>query len=172
MRIQDLDKRDRPREKALKYGIETLETAELLALIIGHGIKNYSALDMAHSLLSRYTLEQISLLSYSEWKEEKGFQDPQIWKIMASIELGKRMLSYTHSESEVMRSASDVVLKYLPLYANKEQEYMVLIMLNSRNRILGEKVIFQGTSNELSVSISEVFTHLVRKNAKKILCSS
>lgn len=48
MRIQDLDKRDRPREKALKYGIETLETAELLALIIGHGIKNYSALDMAH----------------------------------------------------------------------------------------------------------------------------
>ena len=44
---------------------------------------------------------------------------------------------------------------------------MVLIMLNSRNRILGEKVIFQGTSNELSVSISEVFTHLVRKNAKK-----
>lgn len=167
MRIQDLDKRDRPREKALKYGIETLETAELLALIIGHGIKNYSALDMAHSLLSRYTLEQISLLSYSEWKEEKGFQDPQIWKIMASIELGKRMLSYAHSESEVMRSASDVVLKYLPLYANKEQEYMVLIMLNSRNRILGEKVIFQGTSNELSVSISEVFTHLVRKNAKK-----
>lgn len=167
MRIQDLDQRDRPREKAKKYGVESLENAELLALIIGHGVKNFSALEIAHSLLARYSLEQIERLSYSEWKEEKGFQDPQILKIMGALELGKRVLTYKNSHNEIMNTAEDVAQKYLPIYRLKEQEHMVIIMLNSRNKILGEEVVFLGTANEITVSPSEIFTRLIRKNAKK-----
>ncbi len=165
MRIKDMNKAERPREKAKRYGLDSLDDAELIALILGHGIKNYSALDLARSLLSRYTIEELFQLSYGEWKKEKGFQDPQIWRFLATYELIKRMVKQT-SSSDIKLTTENVIKKYQLELRDCPQETLIVVMGNHHRRLITEKVLLKGTSNELLLSINDLFSLLIRQNAR------
>ncbi len=166
MRIHDMKKADRPREKARRYGLEKLENAELIALILGHGIKNHSALELAHSLLMRYSLGQLAHLSYSEWQQEKGFQDPQIWRFLATFELAKRVVRYQENRDEILLTTGLMVQKYRFELRNCDREVLVVIMGDKRRHLIYEEVMHIGTSDEIVISINELFTSLLRQNAK------
>ncbi len=150
---------DRPRERARRYGIENLENAELIALILGHGIKNLSALDMANSLLNRYSLGQIAHFSYSEWKEEKGFQDPQIWRFLAVVELGKRIMRYQKNDEPLLLNTPSIVQHYQFDLKDNETERLLVIMGDKKRRLIYEETMHIGTSDELVISINELFSH-------------
>lgn len=165
MRIQDLEKKDRPREKAKLYGIEKLENAEIIALILGHGVASYSALDMARSLLSRFTLKELSSLSYADFKKEKGFQDPQIFRLLGAFELGKRMIKERNKEKEIIASAKDICYLYQSEIGSLEQEIVLLLMCNKKRELIREEIIFKGSSQEIILSIKEICQHLLRYNS-------
>ena len=74
MKIADLPREAKPREKAFQYGIEQLSDVELLAVLIGSGVKNHSAIDIAMSLIATHiTLSNLLTVSLNSFKKVKGF---------------------------------------------------------------------------------------------------
>ncbi|MCK5509824.1 MAG: hypothetical protein KAI50_15020, partial [Desulfobacterales bacterium] len=92
--IREWSEDDRPREKLLKYGEQTLSNAELLAILIRTGTPGRSAVDIGRELLHKYkSLRVMSGIDVSEFKEIFGLKNAKIAQIKAAIELGRRMLS-------------------------------------------------------------------------------
>ena len=92
--IREWSEDDRPREKLLKYGEQTLSNAELLAILIRTGTPGRSAVDIGRELLHKFkSLRSMSGVDVSEFKKILGLKDAKIAQIKAAIELGRRMLS-------------------------------------------------------------------------------
>lgn len=91
-KIKDLPEDQRPREKLLKFGPESLSDEELLAILIGHGLKGNSALDMAKDLLSEYgNLKGLAGKRLDEFMKIKGIKEAKVIKIAVAFELAKRI---------------------------------------------------------------------------------
>ena len=95
MRISDIPENLRPREKALQYGIEELSDQELLALIIGSGVRGHSAIDIAGELLSTYaySLEALSNTNYQSLLGHLGLKESIALRLLATFEFHKRLIS-------------------------------------------------------------------------------
>ena len=92
MRIKDIPKIERPREKLLKFGPESLSDKELLAILIGHGLKGKSAIEMAEDLLNEYkTLRGLAGRRLDEFMKIKGIKEAKIVKIAVAFEIAKRI---------------------------------------------------------------------------------
>ena len=91
MKISEMPIYERPREKATRYGIESLSDSELLSILLGNGSKGNNALDLAHSILARFeSLEKLSNASISELQKIKGIGKIKALEIKACLELAKR----------------------------------------------------------------------------------
>lgn len=91
-KIKDLPEDQRPREKLLKFGPEALSDEELLAILIGHGLKGKSALDMAEELLAEYkNLKGLAGKRLDEFMKIKGIKEAKIIKIAVAFEIAKRI---------------------------------------------------------------------------------
>jgi len=91
-RIKDLPEDQRPREKLLKFGPESLSDKELLAILIGYGFKGKSALDIAEEMLVEYKdLKGLAGKRLDEFMKIKGIKEAKIIKIAVAFELAKRI---------------------------------------------------------------------------------
>ena len=91
-KIKDLPEEQRPREKLLKFGPESLSDKELLAILIGHGLKGKSAIEMAEDLLKEYkNLKGLAGRRLDEFMKIKGIKEAKIIKIAAAFEMAKRI---------------------------------------------------------------------------------
>ncbi len=91
-KIKDLPKDQRPREKLLKYGPESLLDKELLAILIGHGLKGKSAIEMAEELLTEYKdLKGLAGKRLDGFMKIKGIKEAKIIKIATAFEIAKRI---------------------------------------------------------------------------------
>ena len=91
-KIKDLPEDQRPREKLLKFGPESLSDKELIAILIGHGLKGKSALDMAEELLAGYkNLKGLAGKRLDEFMKIKGIKEAKIIKIAVAFEIAKRI---------------------------------------------------------------------------------
>lgn len=91
-KIKDLPEDQRPREKLMKFGPESLSDEELLAILIGHGFKGRSALDIAKELLSDYkNLKGLAGKRLDELMKIKGIKEVKIIKIAVAFEIAKRI---------------------------------------------------------------------------------
>lgn len=93
LKIKDLPLEQRPREKLLKEGAESLSDAELLAILIGSGTKEMSALDLANQIMEKYvSFKGIAGRSIEELKEIKGLKDAKILNIASAFEIARRIV--------------------------------------------------------------------------------
>jgi len=91
-RIKDLPEDQRPREKLLKFGPESLSDKELLAILIGYGFKGKSALDIAEEMLVEYKdLRGLAGKRLDEFMKIKGIKEAKIIKIAVAFEIAKRI---------------------------------------------------------------------------------
>lgn len=91
-KIKDLPEEQRPREKLLKFGPESLSDKELLAILIGHGLKGKSAIEMAEDLLNEHkNLKGLAGRRLDEFMKIKGIKEAKIIKIAAAFEIAKRI---------------------------------------------------------------------------------
>ena len=93
MRISEISKENRPREKALREGINSLSNQELLALIIGSGVRGHSALEIASELLSSNlnSLDDVSKTPFESFKTYKGLNKNNALKLSATFEINNRL---------------------------------------------------------------------------------
>lgn len=167
MRIKDLDESLRPREKAKRYGIEALDTSELIALIIGSGVKGSSAIDIGRTLLMKYDLSSFFKLDYCALKSERGFKDPTIFRLLGAIELCKRI----NKTNKSITTKIDSINQVLDIYTNElsilDYEVIILVMLNNQNRIIKEEVLSKGSSIDTSFSPVDLFRCLLKEGTRK-----
>ena len=169
MRIKDLPKISRPRERAFTYGIEALSDEELLAIIIGSGVKNKSALEIASSLLKTYmNLSLLSKAKLMSLKEEFGLSKISALKLEATFEFHRRLISSKYQEFTSMKHIENVYQRYQYL-EDHEQELFIILMLDNKYQILKEKILYQGTQNSVELSIKEIVVELLQTNTKKFI---
>ncbi len=169
LKIKDWALEDRPREKLLYKGISSLSDAELLAILIGSGSNDKSAVDLAREILNiaSNNLNRLGKLDVHDLVKLKGIGTAKAINIMAALELGRRRKSAEIMESPKIRSSNDVYSIFNPLLADLTHEEFWLLYLNRSNKILSRHKLSQGG---ISGTITDV--RLIIKKAIELLASS
>lgn len=148
---------DRPREKLLNHGAQTLSNAELLAILIRTGVKGSSAVDLGRELLRRFkTLRQMSGVDVAEFRQIKGLSTAKIAQIKAAVELGRRMMSEERALDHSIRSSSDVADYLMPLVRDLKHEVFKVVLLDRRNNVLDVVDIDEGDVAKTQPSIRKI----------------
>lgn len=137
---------DRPREKLMLKGRKSLSDAELLAILIGSGTKEKSAVDLSQELLneSNNNLKEFSKKSINELCKIKGIGIAKALTIMAALELGRRRKDSTDTQKKKVNS-SMVIFNYMkPVFDDLHIEEFHIVLLNRANEILKSVMISQG----------------------------
>ncbi|RLD35787.1 MAG: hypothetical protein DRI74_10210 [Bacteroidetes bacterium] len=137
---------DRPREKLILKGKSSLSNAEILAILIGSGNRDESAVELSQRILTENNnnLNVLSGLSVNDLKKFKGIGEAKALNIIAALELGRRRRSSEALEQKTIRSSRDAFeLLYADL-ADKSFEEFWIILLKRNNQIISKKRISEG----------------------------
>ncbi len=166
MLIKEINITDRPRERAINFGINTLSNSELLAILFRTGTKDMSALELGNRVLQKHNLNVISKLTTAELTEIPGIGDAKALTLLAAFELFKR--NERTSRRKVV--SPEDVFKYLRAeLSGLKQEHFVAIYLDTKNNIISSKTIFIGGLNVSIVHPREVFKWAVKLSAASII---
>jgi len=170
--IKNWPEDDKPREKLLKYGEHTLSDTELLAILLRSGTKGESAIDLAREILQKFkSFRNMSHTDIRKWKGIKGLGPAKISQVKAAIEIGRRFGKKGKPEEKPKISSSkDVVNILMPRMRDLKKEIFKIILLNSRNRIIGIEEIEQGTVNQANPLIREIFHKSLENFSTSIIC--
>ena len=166
----DIEIAERPREKAIRYGMEFLHHNELLAILLRSGYKGKSAIELADEILQlRQSLNGLSNVSLEELTSLKGIKQAKALEILACFELSRR-IAYEQIEKKTVIQNPKALIHWLNTQIGyQEQEHFMILFLNHKNEILTYKDMFIGLQNSCNVSAREVYTHALRINAAKIM---
>lgn len=156
--MRSLALHDRPREKLDRYGSRVLGDNELLAVILGHGYRCASALDIANRVLDASDgLHGLSRLSEGQLRRVRGVGPAKAAQILAAVELGRRTLARSPPERALLRSPREVATYLLPRYGAGSVEQFGVVMLDAKHRVIRATVLSVGTLDASLVHPREVF---------------
>lgn len=172
MSINNWPKEDRPREKLLRNGEHTLSDSELLAIILGKGVKGQSALDLARKILERFRgFRNMGKQDLGRWKELKGLGEAKISQIKAAIEIARRFSEEGLREKRPkIKSSEDIVKILMPRMQDLKKEVFKVLLLNSQNRIIDIVEVEEGTVDQAKPIIREVFQKALEDSASFVIC--
>jgi DNA repair protein RadC len=170
MPIKDWPESERPRERLLQHGPQSLSDAELLAIFLRTGIAGASALDLARELLRRFSgLTGLVGSSLEEFSQTKGLGEAKYVQLQAVLELARRAIDEGLRREAVLNSP-DKVRQYLQLQlARREHEVFAVLYLDAQNRLLKCEELFRGTLTQTSVHPREVVKQALRHNAAAVI---
>lgn len=168
MRIKDITKENRPRERFEKSGASALSDAELLAIILQKGNTEENVIDMSNRLISKHGIDKLSDLSLKELQEIKGIGPAKAMQIKALFEFNKRH-NLAKNKSTHIKSAKEVFDLFSERLQDEKQEKFIILMLNSRNKIIGDDVISIGSLNSAIIHPKEIFKPAIKNSASRII---
>ncbi len=170
-RIKDWDAADRPREKFLSQGRTALSDTELLAILIGHGYQQVSAIDLARKLLQRcnHNLHELGRLHPRELAEIKGIGPAKAVTIATALELGRRRKELMGKSSPTLKSSREFYEAYQHLFEDLQHEEFYIAMLNNSSRPLACKCISVGGITSTIVDVRKVFREVVQHQAVQLV---
>jgi DNA repair protein RadC len=167
--IRNWSVEDRPREKMLASGTQSLSDAELIAILIGSGTKNISAVDLARQILhmSGNNLDKLGKFSITDLTSIKGIGEAKAITILASLELGRRR-KLTDGINEIkITGSADVFNIIYPVLSDLTHEEFWVIYLNRSNKVISKRKISQGG---ITGTVTDI--RLILKNALESLATS
>jgi len=168
--IHDLPKSERPRERLQKFGAEVLSSQELLALILGRGIAGESVMVTAQRLLTTFgNIKAIAGTSLEELTQVRGIGSAKAAQIKACFELGKREELDVELKDFDIKNPEAFVKVIRASIKDKSKEHFKLILLNTRNKIIGFSTISIGTLNANLVHPREVFKDAIMHSAASLI---
>lgn len=166
MRIKDIPRIERPREKLIQYGPSRLSNSELLALLLRSGSKGENVITLANRILRKYKGENIPFLSYNELRQCSGLGPAKACEIVACFELSKRLLK--QKVVDLYLKPEDVWKKLKDIREHKK-EHFVIFYLDSRNQEIKTEIISVGSLNASLVHPREVFEPAVKNLASQVI---
>ncbi|WP_080588410.1 RadC family protein, partial [Heyndrickxia coagulans] len=171
MLIKDFPAEDRPRERLIRTGAESLSNQELLAILLRTGTKDESVLELANRLIRHFEgLRFLKDASLEEMTAIKGIGTAKAVQILAAIELGRRIANLQHDTRYVIRTPQDGANYVMNDMRFLSQEHFVCLYLNIKNQVIHRQTIFIGSLNASIVHPREVFKEALRRSAASIIC--
>ena len=168
VKIKDLPKVERPREKLILRGAQNLKDQELLAILLRTGREGKNVLEIAKQILNRYSKKRLLKLNYQDLIKIKGVDSAKACTILAAAELVERALKVRNESLPIVQSVKDVVMQVSYL-REKTREHLMAIYLNARNELLYRKHIFTGTLNASLIHPREIFQEALSQNAASVI---
>ena len=162
--INQLEKFDKPREKLLSKGAKSLKDYELVAILLGSGIKGKDVIKLSKEIVKLFE-DDFTALDLDKLLNIHGLGVAKASQIISAIELSKR---YLIKQNKKISSAKDVYDE-LSDYHNKKQEYFLSIYLDGANHICQTSVITIGTLNQSLVHPREVFAPAIENRCASII---
>ena len=169
--IRDIPINERPRERVLNHGVETLSNSELLSIILRCGTKEKSVKDLSLEIISIVgDISNFKDLTLNKLLSIKGIGYVKAIELISVIEFCKRM--YSNSEKNLIKisSSNDVFKSYKYLFLDKKQELFYCLYLNNKNYVIERKLLFMGTINKSVVHPREIFKNAYLSSASGIIC--
>lgn len=171
--VKDLPVSERPYEKCEKYGATALSDAELLAVIIRTGTKELRANELAMNILNYSSanpgLKGLNYLTLKELTTIKGIGRVKAIQLLCLTEITKRMAKEIHKESLKLITPHNVANYYMQDMRHLTREQVMLLMLDSKNKLIKDMIISTGTVNTSLMPIREVFVQALKFEAVNII---
>ena len=163
-KMESLPKFDRPREKLEQRGVKSLYDEELVAILIGSGIKGKGVFEISKTL-TKLLKEKKGDVKLSELEKIEGIGKSKACQIVAAIELTKRLISEEESKISNARDVEKIVSDL----KNKKQEYFVILTLDGASNLIQRHTVFVGTLNQSIVHPREIFANAITDHAASII---
>jgi DNA repair protein RadC len=170
MAIIDWLPEERPRERLLARGAESLSDAELIAIFLRTGVKGHSALDIARELLARFgSVSALFAADFTALSVTTGLGSAKCAQLVAVMEVARRALRETMSRGNAL-SSPRAVRDFLRLkLQNRPHEVFAAVFLDAQNRVLAVEELFRGTLTQTSVYPREVVKRALHFNAAALI---
>lgn len=170
IKIMDLPKNERPREKLLRYGTESLTNSELLAVILRTGTKKENILDLCSKLIKlKGGINGLLNMSIEDITNIKGIGTAKGAQILAVVELSKRFKTYKSGNEYKISSPKEAASYVMESMRYMKQECLRVIMLNTKNVVIFQKDVSIGSLNSSIVHPREVYCEAIRKSCASII---
>lgn len=168
--LKEWNIQDKPRERFLKYGPQNLSDAELLAIMLGSGVKNKNVVDLAKEILASVNdnLDMLGRKSVEELCAISGLGPIKAMHILASLELGLRRDSVANQVT-IIHSSSDIASLMYSKIANANAEEFWVICLNRRNEIINSKMIGKGGISAVYVDIKLLLKYVIMQESSSFI---
>ena len=162
---------DRPREKMMHKGKSALSNAELIAILIGSGNSELSAVELSRSILDSVNnnLIELSNLTLSDLMHHKGIGEAKAVTIMAALELGKRRRAAEASLPTEVKDSRDAFERFLPYIDDLRQEHFLIMYLNQANHALKVECVSYGGTTNVIADPKIIFKNALNLNATCII---
>ena len=169
--ITDWDDEDRPREKLMLKGKQSLNNAELLGILLGTGNREETAVDLAQRLLNSVdnSIVELGRLSIKDLCSFKGIGTAKAIGISAAIELGRRRRESDVLQKKTISSSKDVFEVFQPNLADIPYEEFWVLLLNRANNIIGKYQISNGGVSSTTADPKKIFNIAIDKLASAII---
>ncbi|VVB87220.1 RadC-like JAB domain protein [uncultured archaeon] len=169
IRIRDMRKDERPRNRLLDKGPGSLSDSELLSIILRTGSKRENAINLAQRILSQFNTKELSRADVSQLIKISGIKHGKACQIIAVFEMARRLESFVGEDKFKINSPEDV---YRRLYSNmreSKKETFIELSLDTKNQVIREETISIGSLNANIVHPREVFRPAMMQSAAHII---
>ena len=172
MMIRDVHIADRPRERLIRQGSESLSNQELIAILLRTGTRKESVLVLANRVLSSFDkIQDLKDATIEEFMTVKGVGEAKAVQLLAAVEIGKRLYQKRSEGRYTIRSPEDAAAYLMTDMSSLSQEHFVVLFLNVKNEVLHKQTIFIGSLNSSIVHPREIFREAVKRSAASIICA-
>lgn len=170
LNINQWAEEDRPREKMMLKGAEALSDAELLAILIGSGNTEESAVTLMQRVLAECgnDLNQLGRWEVRNFSRFKGFGPAKSITIMAAMELGKRRKLQERPERATVRSSQDIYELFHPLLCDLAYEEFWVLLLNQSSRVIEKTRISRGGIDQTTADVRSILREALIQRATQI----
>lgn len=168
-RIADLAPLERPREKAFAYGVKQLSSQELIALMVGSGVKGHSALSIAEMLINKYgSLVALMKIPLHEWLNIPGIQKTKAIQLLGMFELFQRLERQELPQIK-LNDPHKVYQCYRLRLGSLLHEQLIIVKLNHQFQYQSETLFRLGSQASLQLDYRDLFVDLLKTDTKKFL---
>lgn len=171
LKIKDIPENERPKEKLLTYGAEVLSNSELLAIILRTGTVGENVLELSNRLLSELEgLDGILNATFDDITSIRGIKDAKASQLLALAELFRRFRTLKAMRKDVKITSPKELANLLMGEMNDlNQEVLKVVLLNTKNIVIGTRDVFKGSLNTSIVHPREIFKQAINKNSASII---
>lgn len=168
--IHQLPENERPRERLLRYGPESMATAELIAIILGSGMKGRSVLELAQEIVVRFgTIQGLANATIQELCLIKGLGQAKALQLKAACSLGLRLSQYAVSVKYRIENPIHAYHLIKDELEHEKRELFMIILQDTKGYVINRHVIAIGTLCNSLVHPREVFHPAIRHNAASLI---
>ncbi len=171
LKIKDWALEDRPREKLIKKGVQSLSDAEIIALLIGSGSRNETAVELSKKVLKSAdnNLNELGKLRVDDLIKMKGIGEAKAITILAALELGKRRKISEIITKKKISQSKDIFELFQPILGDLPHEEFWILLLNRSNRIIEKVKISQGGVSGTVTDIKIILKQAIEKLASSVI---